>query len=274
MEMFPRKDPLSHFRCLFAVFQRRCYHTHNGRAGNAVSLTGGEVRIIGIIRLDYVDWPNRENAKMAITRLKNASRNEFVAVRDKERAMACRNRSNPAGASRSNATVGLWSGFAVWKGTKHVMFFTKDLNGAPFSDLLFELEESAVKCVRSLVGERRLAGDEVLHRNIVRVPEVIVAYDFFMNSAHQIDQLRTTSPTQRKERRLYVDLVTWIVDLTMDKAFAKNGSYAAKLPPASALFKAFKRCVMNSFVGHILKSSWISSVRRSPPTRERLFSET
>ncbi|KAJ8576893.1 hypothetical protein ON010_g2316 [Phytophthora cinnamomi] len=54
------------------------------------------------------------------------------------------------------------------------------------------------------------------YRNIFVPP----AYDIAMNGADRVDQLRSTNPTRRKEMRVSMSLLTWVLDLGVINAFA------------------------------------------------------
>ena len=61
----------------------------------------------------------------------------------------------------------------------------------------------------------RWTGEEVFHRSVVEVPTLIAAYNIFMNSVDRMDQISSTAPTRRAEKRLKMTIFTWILDLAL-----------------------------------------------------------
>ncbi|OWZ21005.1 hypothetical protein PHMEG_0004526 [Phytophthora megakarya] len=49
----------------------------------------------------------------------------------------------------------------------------------------------------------------------------VVAYTIFTNGVDRVDQLRSTNPTRRKEKRLSISLLTWAIDLALINAFVE-----------------------------------------------------
>ena len=87
-------------------------------------------------------------------------------------------------------------------------------------DVLDHTDEEAVKCVRGLVAVKRWTGVEVYHRSNLKVPTIIAAYNLFINSVDQMDQIRAVMPTRRREKRLSLSISTWFIDLSHSNAFA------------------------------------------------------
>ncbi|POM60247.1 hypothetical protein PHPALM_30916 [Phytophthora palmivora] len=52
------------------------------------------------------------------------------------------------------------------------------------------------------------------------VPAVIVAYNLSMNGVDLVNQLRNANPIRRKEKRLSVSILTWVLDLVLINAYS------------------------------------------------------
>jgi len=57
-------------------------------------------------------------------------------------------------------------------------------------------------------------------KTVYRVPNIIVAYNKYMNNVDLVDQRRKTSYTQRKERKLYMNFFSLILDYAINNAYA------------------------------------------------------
>ncbi len=58
----------------------------------------------------------------------------------------------------------------------------------------------------------------MLHQTEMQVLAIVVAYNYFMNSVDRMDQIRSTVPIQRKEKRLPMIIFTFILHLAMNNA--------------------------------------------------------
>lgn len=60
------------------------FYTRHSLVQKVLAITGGEVRIIGTVRANYVEGSNRGLIQQAMTELKNAPRNKWRLVRGKD----------------------------------------------------------------------------------------------------------------------------------------------------------------------------------------------
>lgn len=111
-------------------------------------------------------------------------------------------------------------GYILWKDSKLVMFYTNDLAHTPSEDILHDTSEEAIRCVNGLGPLHRWTVTEMLNRTVFHVPAPIVAYNMFMNSVDIMDQIRSTNPTRRNEKRLSMTMFTLVFDLAVHNAFA------------------------------------------------------
>ena len=51
------------------------------------------------------------------------------------------------------------------------------------------------------------------------VPTTIVAYTTYMSGVDRADQMRMINPSQRKEKRLYMNVFTYILDLAIGNVY-------------------------------------------------------
>jgi hypothetical protein len=59
-----------------------------------------------------------------------------------------------------------------------------------------------------------------MHRTCFRVPSFIVAYNAFMSGVCRLDQKRATNATKRRERKVYMSIFTYVLDLACTQAHA------------------------------------------------------
>ena len=62
-------------------------------------------------------------------------------------------------------------------------------------------------------------GDENIGRSTISVPEIVASYQMFMNGVDRMDQRRSTNPTQRREKRIYMSVWTYYLHLIVNRAF-------------------------------------------------------
>jgi len=145
------------------------------------------------------------------------------------------------------------AGFVIWKDKKDVTFFTNDLTGTPSALLLSGESAEAKRLVRGMLPVRRWVGDENLSRSTVNVPSIVAAYNSFMNSVDRMDQLRASSPTRRRESRVYMSLLSWIMDISINNGLALYNELRrsdSSLTPLT--MEKFKLSIIEGFVlrGH------------------------
>ena len=167
----------------------------------------------------------------------------------------------PENESEVELEVANHSGFLLWNDRKLVVFYTNDLACTPSQDILDWKSPEAVKCVHGLCAINRWTGSEVFHRSTIEVPAIVAAYNLFMNGVDRMDQVRSTAPARRAERRLSMSIFTWLLDLSSHNAFAIYSQLRGmdkSLP--NITFQEFKRRIAEQLVNP-LRSSRKSSSR-------------
>lgn len=120
------------------------------------------------------------------------------------------------------------SGYIILQDSKICVFYTNDLAQTPMKEPVYSFVKKsssqkldhAIKCVHGLGPMLRWTNENMLNRDILRVPSIIVAYNLFMNLVDIMDQLRATCATKRRERRVTMSLYTFILDLAINNVFA------------------------------------------------------
>lgn len=169
-----------------------------------------ECKILGTVRFNNVDGPNRPALKDAIESLRNASPGDW-------RRVQVYNQGNTA---ESPLTIAEKCGFVVFKDRSIVAFYKNNLADTPIARVHQPDDAHAVMCVHGLVPLLRWTGSEALNRTKVYAPAVIVAYNLFMNGVDRCDQLRSTTATVQKERRVTMSILTFILDASVINAHA------------------------------------------------------
>ncbi|KAF4143052.1 hypothetical protein GN958_ATG07728, partial [Phytophthora infestans] len=117
-------------------------------------------------------------------------------------------------------TTASCAGYIVFCDKLTVKLYTNDLAGAPFQGVLRGDSSEAISLWHGLVSLRRWTGEQVMHRKIFQVPAVIVAHNLFIKGFDRVNQLRSTNPLRRKEKRLSMSALTWSSDLALINAYA------------------------------------------------------
>lgn len=173
--------------------------------------------LIGTMRINYIEVDTKPKIQEDMKCLKNAERNSWLLVRARHRKQNYSSRRHERHASRhsllrlnASITAGKnddsdWditphSGYIIWKESKIVSIFTNDLADAQSADFLGDKEDETKRCVCGFASIRRCNGDDIMHRRELRGPKCLGAYNLFMNGIDKLDQLRSTSPTMRREK--------------------------------------------------------------------------
>ncbi|RLN74357.1 hypothetical protein BBJ28_00008624 [Nothophytophthora sp. Chile5] len=213
------------------------YYTRHILARALLVLTDGEVRTIGTCRMNYVDRWNKPSVVEAVQSMKGKPRGSWtlVAAVDaepdwvrKEVAHKKKQKDKPASQRAeydAHLTISPHAGYVVFNDNKVVVIYTNDLRSTPSSCTIAarSLDQDSVeaaRCCHGLHTLRRWVDGDMMHRSTFNVPAVIVAYNQAMNAVDRVDQLRSTNPTRRKEKRLTMSLFTWLLDLAVINAFA------------------------------------------------------
>jgi len=186
-------------------------------------LTDGELLLCGTVKMTNLDSENRTNIREGLSFLAGKERYTFCIVQAKrtDDQQANRNkRRRRANQQPQGSTIVENAGFVIWKDKKGVTFFTNDLTATPSTLFLSGESAEAKRLVRGMLPVQRWVGDENLNRSIVQVPSTVAAYKSFMNSVDRMDQLRAASPTRRRESRVYMSLLSWIMDIAINNGLA------------------------------------------------------
>ncbi|KAE8888356.1 hypothetical protein PF001_g20122 [Phytophthora fragariae] len=85
-----------------------------------------------------------------------------------------------------------------------------------------------------------------------------------MNGVDRVDQLRSTNPTRRKEQRLSMSLLTWVLDLSIINGFALMKEIETG-PAAPRTLREFKRRVCESLVQGAMTKRRDAQLKRGRP---------
>ncbi len=242
------------------VFVMDNFYTRHIMAQKLLEMTNGEVRVIGTVRMNFVDQLNKPQVLTAIEQIKDQPRNTSILVRARnanehaQQASRTRRRGRQRGTmlcqdasgSRNTWIVAEKTAFIVWKDSKLVIIYTTDLNSTPSRDIIMGSDVEAIRCVHGLVSVDRWVGVEVFRRSKMKVPAIVAAYNIFMNSVDIMDQLRATTPSRRKEKRLAMSLFTWVLDFATSNAYAifKHLREKGSIPLDALSFQVFKHKVI------------------------------
>jgi hypothetical protein len=186
------------------------FYTRHSFASVLKTITDGRVRIIGTVRGNFLGIYNAANVKAAMQRLANAPRGSWILVRAYD----------PPTTRNGEKTVADSAGFIVFKDSKVCVFYSNDLAFTPSQDFLEMESQEAINCCHGLATCERWLGPEHGHRTQLKVPAPIVAYNKYMNAVDRMDQMRSTNPTCRKEKRVPMTLFTGMIDVAINNAFA------------------------------------------------------
>lgn len=227
------------------------FYTRHVLAKQCSRLSDGEIKIIGTVRFNNIDGPNRPYVKQAMEELRSDSvcKGSWRLVQAFDKAS--NNSSPPAVASKS--------GYIVFKDRAIVTFYTNDLAETPTVPVQGSTEES-IRCVHCLAELHRWTGNECIHRTIFHVPAIVVAYNLFMNGVDRFDQLRSTNACVRKESKVTMTLFTFLLDASIQNAFTVRN---VMHPEKKTTLREFKRVVAQQLVDDYLQDRENSRKRRA-----------
>ena len=184
------------------------FYTRHALGKQFKSLTNSEIRIIGTVRMNFVDKLNKPNGEKAYDMEGKMVHGSWLLIQ-------CFNEGSD-GDPQVSANIG----YIVFKDKKVVGFYTNDL--ADILDTIISRTENdpSVKCVHGLSKIKRWLGTEVFHRTILRVPAIVVAYNIFMNSVDCFDQYRKTHHLLRREKRVTMSIFTVLIDDSINNVYA------------------------------------------------------
>lgn len=212
------------------------FYTRHTLATQLAMFTDNEIRVLGTVRINNVDSVNRPSLNTAIERIKNSPRSSWLLVQ------VFKSKGN----STNSNEIAKNCGFVVFKDRATVVFYSNDLASTPTSPIQ-EPDDHAIHCVHGLAPLERWFGEEALHRTTVFVPAVIVAYNLFMNSVDRFDQVRSTNATCRKEQRVPMSLFTFLLDASVQNAYAIQQAIPNASGPQPTV-REFKRRIAEAFV--------------------------
>lgn len=256
------------------IFTDNFYTRHN-LAKELYDITDGKMFLIGTVKFTNVDAINRIYLSKAIQSMKDKPRGYWMVVRafnkTKEvEALRIRHLTAMRNVSVNEkvpfeppeTVVAKHAGYILWKDSKLVMFYSNDLKLTPAAPMLEGNDPRAIECVHGLERLERWTGTESFHRTTFEVPAVIVAYNLFMNSVDRMDQRRSTNPTRRVEKRLYMSLFTLYLDLAVHNSFALlqeiDSAKASNTP-----YREFKRQISENLV-----SPWLNELAEKQKKKE------
>lgn len=121
--------------------------------------------------------------------------------------------------ANSVAAVAAKTGYIVFKERFVMSFYINDL--ADITRLrLHTPDQHAIAFVLWLAPLERWIGNKLVRHTTLKVPAVIVLYNLFMNAVDHFDHFRSTSATMRKEKRVFMSLLTFILDASIINAHA------------------------------------------------------
>lgn len=130
-----------------------------------------------------------------------------------------------------------------------VIFYMNHLRETPIKDLLVQTYPEAIDLVHGLGPVHRWTGTEYLTRRTFMVPSPIVAYNVFMNSVDIMDQRRSSTKTQSREKHMYMSRYMLILDMACHNSYALYRWYHDerdkdnKNPTSIDEFTEFKRLI-------------------------------
>ncbi|GMF54271.1 unnamed protein product [Phytophthora fragariaefolia] len=107
------------------------------------------------------------------------------------------------------------AGYIEYKDRTVIIFYTNDLKATPSSRVFPSTSPEALHCCHGTFPLQRWTEDRMMHRKLFMAPAVIAAYNLCINAIDRVDQLRSTNPIRRREKRLGMAMFTWMMDLAI-----------------------------------------------------------
>jgi hypothetical protein len=241
------------------IFFINNFYTRHQLAYALKVMMDGEARMIGTVRFSNVDCTNRFYLQQAIDLIDAKPRGSWCLVQayDEHPELAACQRQHQARNKDIEKSqrqkfvppthhISPDSGYILFKDSKVVIFYSNDLDGTPPHPIMDGSDEESVRLCRGV-------------RSTSMVPAPIIASNMFMNGVDQMDQLRSTNITQRREKRLYMTVFTMCLDLVAHQAFCL---YNAMLPNKAnrkhQILLSFKQQVAQFLVEPELKTRMAS----------------
>ena len=252
------------------------FYTRHVLAKVLKQITDGEARICGTVKFTNVDATNRTYLLKGIEELKDLPRGSWKLIQafDKVAGLEKLRRKHAAEQKKlpkdqrvtfeaPKDNVAENAGYVIWKDSKTVIFYCNDLAGTPTTPIQDGEMIEAILLVNGLASLNRWIGGEVMNRTEFHVPSIIVAYNNYMNGVDRMDQMRATNPIKRREKRLYMSVWTYFLDLATHQAFAL---YKVIREDDDMNLKEFKRAICEDLVTPYKELD--SSTRKRHRTKE------
>ena len=202
------------------------FYTRPRLAKKLFEVSDGDIKMTGTCKYPNIDAINRPVFFECVKKLKDCPRGTWLLARtydynesyDKERK-----RSGDVAISTYLEVPDIYiqdkSGFVFFKDSKVVVFYSNDLKSTPYDRICDSIDERSIEAVHGLGLIERWNGDENIGRTRLQCPAIIISYQMFMNGVDRVDQMRSTSPTKRKEMRIHMSIWTYMLDLAIHNAY-------------------------------------------------------
>ena len=189
-------------------------------------ISDGDVRMTGTCKFSNIDAINRPAILDGIQLLKNKPRGAWLLTRtysnNKEYDKFRKRSPDPNVQSFriiDDNLIQKNSGFIMFKDAKIVVFYSNDLAATPHQRICESSDERSIFAVRGTVEIERWLGTESIGRSRIECPAIIASYQLFMNGVDRVDQMRSTNPTKRAEKRIHMTIWTYLLDLCVHQAY-------------------------------------------------------
>ena len=244
------------------------FYTRHPLARKIKQLTNNEIKVIGTVKLNSLDAYNKKNITEAIERMKTALNGDWLLVQcfdsvplrnkkakkiKKEGSSSRKRRKTEKDDKQEEESppIAEKTGYVIFKDKKIVVFYCNDLAFTPKKLISGASDLDAIDCVHGLAELKRWSGQETFHRTRYNVPAIIVAYNMFMNSVDRFDQYRQTNSTVRREKRVPMSILTFLLDAAINNAYAL---FQKLKIDKSVNFTEFKRRIAEQLAPEVINS--------------------
>lgn len=91
-------------------------------------------------------------------------------------------------------------------------------------------------------------GTESMYPSIIEVPSIVLAYNMLMNGVYRFDQLRASHETERKEMRVTMSILTFLLDAIIINEYALYRTIPVEEGEGRFSLREFKRQIAESLV--------------------------
>ena len=265
------------------------FYTRHTLAYTMKAFTGGHVKTTGTVKLNLIDKVNKIGVLSALQEFQSTewNRGDWLLVTAYDAVSHDKLLSEMKSKSSSRTLFRRTSGFKLsdvtWKGNepavksdkagyiifgdaKIVIVYTNDLLHTPSKDILHSNDKEAVEVVHGQAPIERWTGGEFVGRTVLHVPAPVVAYNVFMNGVDKMDQMRSTNPTRRREKKVSTTILTGIMDLCVHNAYVIYGILCASDKkegrPKKKTLRDFKRAIAAGLVQPHLERKALDKARQ------------